>query len=985
MGGMPPVVTDAPFVGRRAHLRRFGELLGAVTSGQPAAALVGGDAGVGKTRLVAEFAAVAARRGFLVATGRSVDLGAGGLPYLPFVDALRALARAGGPAAEAVRRATAERPDLLRLVGRSPQGPPLAEADRLPLFDAVAALLARVADDVAPVLLVLEDLHWADASTRDLLRFVLSRLREERLLVVGTFRTDDLHRRHPLRPLLAELVRLPGVERLDLAPFDAAELGRLLAGVAGAAVPAAVTADIARRSGGNAFFALELLAAHAPADDGRLVPDALNDVLLARLDTLSAPAQQVVRAASVAGRCVDDALLRRALGDGTGDLDGALREAVDRHVLLPDGPVRYTFRHALLQEAVYADLLPGERVRLHAGYARALADTAPGDDDAAADLAEHALRSHDLPVALAASWQAARTAQERLAPHDALEHAEQALALWDAVPADRRPPGVAHADVLLLAASLAGGSGDTARACALSTAARDEALAAGDEVTAARARRHLARHMYGVDRLEECIEQARLARATLLAHPPSADLVWATATLVTAMTVHEQDDEAIRLARAGLALAGELGVTAAEADLRMTLALLEAQLTGDVLGAEPALRAARDLARAAGEPAIELRAQWNIGSLHHEADQLEQAAQAYREADRRARETGLAASLYAVEARLALLEVLYRLGRWDEVLALAQDGGLRLAPRDTRALRIAALRVTAAREPQRVAAEAAAVRAAAEAAGDQGLSAFDALSLGATEAVAALWCGDPDTAVDLADAAFAALDAGPDRWHPVAVRLAAVGLAAIAAGGRATAGTADRWLARAEQTFTTARPTRGRGIGPEGRAWLLRARAEHARVVTGGPAAAPLWQDALALVEGQPDDEATVRLRLAEALAATGDRPGAAAHAARAHALARDLGAGPLRAAVEAVARRHRLDLGGGVPPADGPLTPREGEVLRLVAAGLTNRAIGERLFISEKTASVHVSNILAKLGASGRTEAVAIAGRRGLLPAGSP
>ncbi|MBI4941167.1 MAG: response regulator transcription factor [Actinobacteria bacterium] len=175
----------------------------------------------------------------------------------------------------------------------------------------------------------------------------------------------------------------------------------------------------------------------------------------------------------------------------------------------------------------------------------------------------------------------------------------------------------------------------------------------------------------------------------------------------------------------------------------------------------------------------------------------------------------------------------------------------------------------------------------------------------------------------------------------------------------------------------------GRAVGPEAVAWLTRARADRARVDRAGrPDAADAgpWREVLALVPGQPYEEALARYRVAEALVAAGDRDGAAAEALPAFATAVTLGARPLRAALESLGRRARLDLGAGVPSSDGPLTPREAEVLRLVAEGLTNRAIGERLFISEKTASVHVSNLMAKLGASGRAEAVAIAGRRGLL-----
>jgi DNA-binding CsgD family transcriptional regulator len=992
---MAPAPADAPFVGRSAHLDRLGELLDAAAGGGPCGVLVGGDAGVGKTRLVGELTALAGARGFLVLTGRSVDLGAGGLPYLPFVDALRSALRAGGAGADVVRHATSQWPVLLHLAGRAAEGGPLDDADRLPLFDAAASVLARLADEVAPVVLVLEDLHWADASTRDLLRFLLSRLQAERLLVAVTFRTDDLHRRHPLRPLLAELVRLPGVERLDLAPFDRAELAGLLRTVTGADLPADVVLDIARRSGGNAFFALELLAARVPevgssagsgvrVDLGQL-PDALSDVLLTRLEGLSAPAQHVVRTAAVGGRCVSDRLLRAVVAgiSPASDLDAALREAADRHVLVADGPDRYSFRHALLQEAVYADLLPGERVRLHAAYATGLAgEFADSGGGADADLAEHALRSHDLAGALAASWRAARAAQAQLAPLDALEHAERALGLWEAVPAERRPDDGDHVDLLLLAASAAALAGEFSRAEALATVARDEAIAGGDPVRVAHARRHLARHLYAGERLDACLEEARLARETLLALPPSADLVWATATMASAAGSAGDLDAMVALATSGLELARTLGLAAAEADLLVTLAIAG----GD--GALATLAEARDRARVAGAPAIEVRALWNMGLTRHEADDLVEARGMYRDVQARGQQTGLAASLYVVGARISLVEVLYRLGEWDEAVSVARADGVRLGQVDSTSLEVAALRVPVARDPESARAAGRRIRDAGH--DPRRIDSFTDASLSILLAEAALWCGEPEAAVAEIVEALERLDARYPA-HLVSVRVVAAGLAAIAAGGRPGGGRelADSWLARVEAAVAGARPMRSPTVGPEARAWLARARALHARAVAGAPTVAelPHWSAALELAGGQPYEQAQVRFGFAEALLAQdrrdpGERGRAVEAAAAAHAVAAALGARPLRVAVETLGRRARLDLGAGVPGPSGPLTPREAQVLHLVAAGLTNRVIGERLFISEKTASVHVSNILGKLGASGRAEAVAIAGRRGLLAA---
>ena len=443
--------------------------------------LLSGDAGVGKTRLLTELCNRARAAGATVLIGHCVDLGAVGLPYLPFAEALRELAARADAGDEAIAEALRARPALDRLVTRSGQGgavPPHADDDvgRLQLLDAVSGLLGDIGESDAPVLLVIEDLHWADQSTRDLLSFLLARLRSERLAVVASYRADDLHRRHPLRPLLGELVRLPMVERLDLPPFSPAELRDYLLALSGDPVPDWLVRDILDRSEGNAYFAEELLVSGlgTAAPTALALPTALADVLLARLERLPAAVQRIVRVASVAGRRVTHPLLQAASGLSDAEVEEALREAVTHYVLIAEDGDSYAFRHALLQEAVYADLLPGERVRLHGTYARLVATgDGPGGAGSAAELAYHALESHDLPGALTASVRAAAEASELHAPAEALRHLEQALTLWEAVPDAVERVGCDLVSVGLRAAAAAASAGDQHRAVALSTAAKE--------------------------------------------------------------------------------------------------------------------------------------------------------------------------------------------------------------------------------------------------------------------------------------------------------------------------------------------------------------------------------------------------------------------------------------------------------------------------------------------------------------------------------
>jgi predicted ATPase len=260
-------------------------------------------------------------------------------------------------------------------------------------------------------LLIVEDLHWADRSTRDLLAFLAASLRSGR--VVGSFRSDELDRLHPLRRLLAELARNRRVVRLELPRFSRAELAEQLAGLLGADPSARLVDHVHARSEGNPFFAEELLLAGA---DPGVLPPSLQEVLLARVVRLGRGTQQLLRVAAAAGPGATQPLLAAVTGLDDQQLFAGLREAVDQQLLVPEpsGGGGYVFRHALLAEAVYGELLPDERVRLHTALAGALeAGLEAGEAPAsrAARLAYHWSAAGDPPRALAASLAAAAAAE----------------------------------------------------------------------------------------------------------------------------------------------------------------------------------------------------------------------------------------------------------------------------------------------------------------------------------------------------------------------------------------------------------------------------------------------------------------------------------------------------------------------------------------------------------------------------------------------
>src|SRR5450755_4603493 len=1032
-------------VGRDAELGRMLTLLDDAASGQAVVALIGGDAGVGKTRLVAEVTRMATEQGFTVLSGHCAELGES-VPYLPLADALRGVTRPPGPAAaaaagqppgaERLRDALAARPLLGRLLPESgtaaPAGGDESGMARQQMLGAVLGLLAELAA-AAPVLLVLEDLHWADASTRDLLTFLSRVLRTERVAIVGTYRTDDLHRRHPLRPVLAELQRLPTVTAIQLGPLEPAALAEHLTALAEAkrpslggsgpdavgpespgragaaatvpALDAVVLNGIISRAEGNAYYAEELLAAsgdRAAEDHG--LPAGLAALLLNRVEQLSDAAQRVLRVAAVAGRRADDQLIQAASGLPVADYENAVRETVAQQLLVPDGADGYAFRHALLGEAVYADLLPGERTRLHGVLAGLLADEGrlTANPGTTAELAHHYLASHDVPGAFAASVRAGMEAERLGAPAEAHGHFDQALALWERVSDPEKLAGMKRGQLALYSASNAAASGDVPRAVHQLRSLR-AALAAEpdlDPVLAAKTGERLAYFLLQMDQEEmiaEAVQVARGAIDVLPADPPTWERARAIATYANALLAAE-DPAAADWAERGRAAARAAHSRSVEADSLVTLGLL-GHRQGRSDEAIKLFTAAHAQAREAGVLGVELRAATHLARAHLERGELSAAALVAHEGVRRAEETGLSLAPYGLDVQHLHFQAHFADGEWDHAEQLADGFAVRVATIPEALLSAMALFIDVARGRQ-VAAER---RVWLEPlwSADR-FCAYIARGLLAEQA---LWQGDTDTALVEAEAAIRADAEEYDLYGygPSVIRLAVVGLSARADCARQARAAGDEERAGAEVEAARALLEVARdgaafafrphfALGPEGRGWLARGEAEFRRARGENDPAA--WHAVLR--EFGPYylyEVARTRWRLAEALAEAGDRPGAEEQWRQAVRTAGQLRAAPLRAALDDLARRARLGGTGGSgghhqappgPPAGGPaanlaaLTAREREVLRLIAEGRSNREIGAALFISAKTASVHVSNIMGKLGVASRTEAAAVAHRDG-------
>jgi DNA-binding NarL/FixJ family response regulator len=972
-------------VGRDAELARLRGLLQDAAAGRAVTGLVSGDAGIGKSRLVAEAMQIAERDGFTVLCGQCAEIG-DSVPYLPFADAFRT-------APPNIEKAIKARPVLSRLL---PDGDGVAkEADwaglaRQQMFGAVLSLLSELAVD-GPVLLVIEDLHWADASTRHLVTFLARMLHRERVAIIGTYRTDDLHRRHPLRGVIAELLRLPMVALVELAPLSAAALGEILSNGPSAPLPlsAATLNSLVERAEGNAYYAEELLTASS-CTEGTL-PTGLAALLLSRVERLSDAAQQVLRAAAVAGGGAADDLVRAASGLPGDAYEEAVREAAGHQLLVPDGPDGYRFRHALLREAVYGDLMPGERTRLHARLASLLAGV-PG---AAAELAHHSMASHDIPGAFTASVRAGDEAERLGAPAEAHRHYDLALELWVRVEAAERIAGMTRGKLGLKSALAAAASGDVPRAVHLLRRIRDRVSGQAGPAESAELRcrlgERLAYYLLQSENTQWYAEALQVAEATVretLDEPPTWYRARTMATYaITLMAAHRDDDARDWASRAREA-ARAAGSASVEADALATTGQL-ALRTGNSGEAIGLFTAAVEQAGAAGAVGVRLRAAYQLATERLVRGELAEAASVAHRGVEWAEAEGLGLAPFGLDLQHLHFQAHFADGHWDHAQELADGFPVRVTRQAEALLSAMALFVDVARGNPAADER----RTWLEPFWDDVFVAYIARGILAEHA---LWQGDRERALAEAEAAIDA-DAWPAH-SPSVIRVTAIALAARAdraaqlraagdasgADAEAAAGAALLALAREGASY----PTRPKAVlGPEGRGWLARCEAEFARLTgTNSPAA---WERVLAAFgPGYVYETARTQWRLAEALAEAGRRDEAAAVWRAARDTASRLRAAPLGTELDNLARRARLDPGngnrGGHRSGSGDtsplaaLTDREREVLRLLARGRSNREIGTELFITPKTASVHVSNILSKLGAASRTEAAAIAYREG-------
>jgi DNA-binding CsgD family transcriptional regulator/tetratricopeptide (TPR) repeat protein len=963
-------------VGRATELSVLDELLARSARGQATTVVVRGDAGVGKTRLLREFTASARAGGSNVVTGECPRLTGGLVPLAPVTAAVRALvaeigqtklrAAAGGawPVLERhVPELSDDAPDLATATPPRPR-PPIAPHRS---YDLLTTLLERVATQ-APLVVAMEDLHWADRSTLDFVSFAARRLRRARVLLVVTFRTHEVPLDHHIHAMVSELDRA-GVERIDLEPLAEADLARLLEGIARGPLPLRLSDAIVTRSQGYPFYAEELLAAWDEGRDDVPLPASLRDVLLARTRLLPADTQRVLRLIATAGRRIDHATLAAVAATPDRALTALLRPAVDRHLVDHDGTT-YGFRHSLVQEAVYGELLPGERIDLHRRFAETLeARGTLGELDAvlAAELAHHWDAADDSAATLRSSVEAGIAAERVFAFAEAHHQYERALRLWSSVGATEEVSPVDRLELQQRAADSAHLQGDAARAVTLMRSALADLNGmprVGRRVPVLYER--LGRYLWGTGDVRAAIEACEQAR-TLIPPEPTEERARVLAALARLELILTRYGAARRHSEEAIDAARSVGARREEGHALTTLGVVTAG-TGEPDEGIAMLRQARRIAEEVDDADDLTRADYNLAAVLRGNGRLDDSAEVALAGARTVAAQGLGPT-YGAFLSASAAEALVVHGRWADAdrcltTALAEPGlamGARNLHQVTAMLRTGQGRFAEAHHHLDAALAAVGTRSS-QPHGD----------LYPLLADLALWQGRIDEAKRWTAAARSSLEGSEDT-----TLLAQANVLALRAHADSP-GEPDRAAVDALHRSLLSLPDYGERV-PGTRAWLATAQAERGRAL--GASDPTRWESAVERWSelGWRYHAACARWREAEArLGRRGGRARGADVLRAAREEAMELGAIPLVKALSALAARFALDPGRD-RTSDAGLTRRELDVLRLLAAGLTNRQIAADLVISEKTVGSHVAHIFDKLGVHTRTAAASEAHRLGV------
>jgi DNA-binding CsgD family transcriptional regulator len=960
-----------------------------------------GEAGVGKTRLVAEAIRRAADAGVMVLAGGCLPLSES-VPFLPIAEALRGLGPAGAkPGGPPVldRCAPQVRAELARLVpgwGTTTAAPDEAGAiegwQRARLFAALRDLLEALADE-RPCALVVEDVHWADATTRDLLDYLSAVDRHSATPLVMTCREEAIDPSRPVGAWLTELSRRAGVAQLPLGRLSRDEVAEHLGGLLGTAVASSFVDEIFARAGGNAFFTEQLVAAGTAGSGaqrpGMTLPRSLARLLVAQADAVGDDGRRLLDVLAIAGRGLDETLLASITDLAGARLAGALRALVHARLIDPAGPDgRYRLRHTLVGEAVTADMLAGERREWHAVVARALAASAVVDR--AGEVAEHWAAAGEPTEEMPWRLTAAREAERVYAHREAARHWQRLIDLWPQVPPDARSADLDLATAYLKALAALDACGDSKAAGPLAERALRTMADTADTRTLALVYERVATYRWLDDEFAS-LEPLEFAVTLLADLPPGrehaivlhryADRLFDRGQASEARSYLDRALEACRFEQSP---AEEVKILRDLGDIALH--------DGDIDTGMRRHAQAADLAARHGDQLGEISVDYRRAEALLVLGQLEDAAAAARAGLETARRAGLEQYSYAEFLAYCHFEALAELGRPAEAASVI-PATAETTPTSTASLARAHLDVLAGD----VAAASARLAAIDAAISPVNLTGGDYLT---RRGEIDVWLGLPGQALSRIQQLPGGIAAESLHGYTgPTLRIAAGACADLAEDARArrdTNGEADArkaaqdlvnlhdamepdpfaphpfWsFAPAEGATWVAELTRVAGT-PDADAW---AAAAAAWATLGRPhrTAYAQWRQAQALLEAGRRKEARERLRDAAAAAQT-------------HV--------PLLGEIQKLARLAHLDLREKQPTADHTLpaaptpyglTPRELDVLWLVADGLTNVQIGHRLSISEKTVSVHITSIMRRLNVKNRAQAAAVAQRAGLLPPDPP
>jgi DNA-binding CsgD family transcriptional regulator/tetratricopeptide (TPR) repeat protein len=1058
---MPASFTSARFVGREGPFGRLAAALDATAQGRATTLLVSGGAGYGSSRFLSEVGLRLATLSepFAFLRGRALPAGTDE-PYAPVLRAIGPLLRelsdvelgeVLATGAEDVVRLLPELGPRLAPLGILPARPTVAAAERRQarLLEAVLGAIGRLGDR-RPVVLLIEDLHHADAATRALVAFLGRIARTQRLCLIATYQPGELTRSHPLAAEIARLADSPRPpQSLEIGPLSRDEIAGLIEGIEGERPSASVLVLVAERSGGSPLFAEELLAARRELSSATLT-GTLDDLVTARVALRSHECRRVLRLLAPAGRPLSleelasvaaayeagavrppprsTAAPRKAGGVLDPDLAAGLEEGLAHGMLAAAADGAIDFRHELIGRAVELDVLPFQRSRHHAALALGL-------ERFPLAAAHHWLEAHAPSSARGVAIEAAARAEAVHAPQDELRLLELALALSGAPGAGEGPaaaPGMAGSQtpsaLHARAAEAAFAAGHAPRAVAFTEAAISGLDPRQDRLALARLHERLGRYRRAAGDQDGAVAAHRRA-LELVPDEPSPERSLVLASLAQIRMLDGTFSEAERYAREAIRVAHECAPTARSSEAHATTTLGVSLGWGDDPEAGVALlRDARRMAEELNDVDELFRVYANLTTVLDLLGRRREAVEIAFEGIEAARRAGLEA-VYGNFLRGNAAESLFLLGRWSESRALSSTAlewspagvafvnsvvNLAIVEIETRAGEFAGrllgqllLELETVRDSQH------------------------AVPVYRAAGSFALWRGDLVDARRAADRGWSLVRATED-WVLAAKMAATVAevdaaVASESSGRRDFAGLAGarertgHVLAEAESAVRSSgvRPTIG--SRREAEAYLEAARAHAARLDrSDDPGAWAALADTWAALDN-PYEVARARRRQAEAILRSGagrtGRARAGGPLTEAAMIGLQLGARPLLRELRELAGRALLtlpaavdaalvgnghaDLTDGLGPT-GPsgaspvvrsvvgepavskpntfgLSGREREVLGLLAQGRTNREIGERLFISQKTVGVHVGNILAKLGVSGRVEAAAVAIRLGL------